>query len=539
MTRLVDLLPHNAAAFERNAVDVVDSRHLLRGLSKRIISARYGETVDPALLPWLLRDWGLDEVAAYVEDWQLLYREGKTWQRERGTLAAVDRALSWIGEAGAEVEEIMPGSPRWAELQVALRKPPERLDALRNAVGLTRLSIGAKSILSRVHSGFDARAARPDYAVLDSTLLDFDSGVRLAPGQPVLSFGREEDTSADFRDTRAVLTFEMDRRDVSFARYVDDIMFDWSIPDTQRPSVFRPFDTGFVDNFSLESGARRDQFLDTHRIIRAAMILDRQWPVESLNAVFPGCDLVPTGKPWLADGFRLDADTFYFRKVAIEAIVEAVSRGSVNLRGTMRLVESFPVLASRVNLRVRRGFELDDVSLDQSASFPTPELQTFSHVVGATTHEVASEDLAFAPHATFLAGIRFDYGAPVESLQAVFTGADVAPTGIPWIADGFRLDTDTRWNRGTPILEILARREAANVIEFPAPTARAVSRVSFGGGALIESRIVDGAATLLTSFEVGTAAYDGQSWVDLVPPEGATWEDLHVIIGTALNGDPD
>lgn len=538
MSRLVDLLPPRSTDLELAVVEVMDSRSRVRERIARVIGARHDEMIDPALLPWLLRDWGLEEAAAFVEDWQLLYREGKAWQRERGTLAALDRSLAWLDQAGASIEEIMPGSPRWAEFQIALPRAPERLAPLGNIIGLARLSAGSRSILDRVHAGFDVRAARPDFTILDAGLLDFDSGVRLQKDWPILSFGREQKSTANADDHRTVLQFDLARRDVGFARYVDDLMLDWSVPDNQRASVFRPFDAGLVDNFELESGARRDQFFDTHRLIKAGIILDRQWPVESLNAVFPGCDLVPTGRHWLADGFRLDADTFYLRKVAVEAIVEAVSRGTANLLGAMTLAGAVPILASTVNLRVRRGHEADETRLDATASAPVPELQTFSHVIGQAEHPIAPEDLALVPHEIYRAGIRFDHGPAAESLQSVFTGGDPRPYGRPWIADGFRTDQDTFWHRSTPVREIVAARVASEPV-LPQPSALAVTHVSLGVSALVVSRIVDETATLLTSFEISTASYDGQSWVDLVPPDGATWENLHVIIGTSLNGDPD
>lgn len=405
MSRLVDIVPggDTAPAFERAAIEVVDARSLLTGRPRRIVGARHDEVIDPALLPWLLRDWGLDEAAGFVDDWQLLYREGKAWLRQLGTLGAVDQSLAWIGEAGAEIEEIMPGSPRWAELQVALQAAPETLEQARRVIGLTRLSIGAKSVLNRVHAGFDKRAARPDFARLDDCLLDFDSGVVLRPDWPILSFGRRIDAAVDMASLREVGTVESVRNRLGAARYVDDVMLDQSLLFWQYPSVYRPFQFGRLDSFEMTSGARRDQFFETGEIYKAGIILDKQWPVESLNAVFPGCRFVREGHAWLADGF-----------------------------------------------------------------------------------------------------------SPAHH---------------------------TDWRRRVPVKEI-RRNYVSGIAPIPPLTTTGLARVR-AGGVEIKAATLDAGETLLGSIATGGAAYDGQSWVDLVVPEDATWNDLHVLIGTSLNGDPD
>lgn len=398
-------LPLRSTALDTQLVDVTDSRSRYGRLARRIIDVRYGETIPADLLPWLLRDWGLEDAAAFVDDWDRLYREGKRWQRQRGTWAALDTALAWLDQAGARIEEIRPGSPRWALYQIELPRAPDLLEPLvPNVVGLSKLSAGAKSVLTRIHAGFDKRAATPDFARLDDCLLDFDSGVVLRPEWPRLSFGRVEEAAVDMSALREIGTVDAVSALLGHARYVDDVMLDWSDLYFQYPSQFRDFQIGRVDSFEWTDGARRDQDFETNRIIKAGIILDKQWPVESLQSVFPGARHVRQGHDWLADGF-------------------------------------------------------------------------------SPAHHTA-------------------------------------------------------WTKLVPIEVIEARLYPGWAVPMPEGTVTTFDRVNMGGPEIVRATH-DGGETLLGSNLHGAAEYDGQSWVDLVVPEDATWNDIHMLIGTQVDGDPD
>ena len=328
MSRLRDLLPSRSTDLERNLVEVVDSRSRMAGLVARIVGARYGETVDPALLPWLLRDWGLEDAAAFLDDWQLLYREGKAWTRERGTDAAQLRALRWLGWEGGTVEPILPGGNRWALYQLGLPAAPETLTAIPGLVGLSRLSKPARSVLDRIHGGFDVRAIRLDETTADGGLLDADSGVVLDPAWPILSFGRRVLDELDTTDSRGGLDDLATQVLLGNAMYIDDVMLDWSVPDDQLRSLIRDFDMSIVDTTWTNDPLLGDAPIETWRLIKAAIGFDYQWDTADLNQVFVGCRFEPRGVPWVADGFRPEADTDWREPFVVEEIKKSVVEGT-------------------------------------------------------------------------------------------------------------------------------------------------------------------------------------------------------------------
>jgi hypothetical protein len=138
-------------------------------------------------------------------------------------------------------------------------------------------------------------------------------------------------------------------------------------------------------------------------------------------------------------------------------------------------------------------------------------------------------------HRTARAGIRCDFGEPTGGLQQVFPGVDFKPTGRPWTSDGFGLDWDAYWNRPIEIVEI-SRGEVVAEVSARLPIVGGVFEIGIDDAVTINHRLSDGADTLVTFFRFSRGAYDGQRWVDLVAPEDATWESLHVLIGTSPNG---
>nr|VFK04393.1 MAG: Phage tail protein (Tail_P2_I) [Candidatus Kentron sp. H] len=59
------------------------------------------------LLPWLVWEYGLTEVAPYIGDPGLAIREGLIWRHRRGTTDALECALGWIGISPAIEEETL------------------------------------------------------------------------------------------------------------------------------------------------------------------------------------------------------------------------------------------------------------------------------------------------------------------------------------------------------------------------------------------------------------------------------------------------
>jgi hypothetical protein len=141
---------------------------------------------DSPFAHWLAAELGLGTFAPYFQDIQSLLIAGRPWLLERGSAAAVLRALGWIGFDGAHVD--MDGAylhialPRWAT--------EEEISRIAHVV---RASIPAHVRAWRVYHGWDMRAASTDRPeATDDGLLDDDSGVWVPvhDGAPIkASFG--------------------------------------------------------------------------------------------------------------------------------------------------------------------------------------------------------------------------------------------------------------------------------------------------------------------------------------------------------------
>lgn len=144
----------------------------------------------PNWLPFLLYEYGLIELTNYVPNAYTLLTEGRQWQIERDTFAAVYRGLGWIS-APAVIVEAKPGRTWWNNFQLNLESiPASDRPALDRIENITTLSSPFRSDFRRGMSGYDAPAFESDASRLDGTILDNDSGVYMRSGGPKWSFGR-------------------------------------------------------------------------------------------------------------------------------------------------------------------------------------------------------------------------------------------------------------------------------------------------------------------------------------------------------------
>ncbi|WP_316202974.1 MULTISPECIES: hypothetical protein [unclassified Bradyrhizobium] len=196
MTDLVDLAPRNSTPLDLAAIRTVDARARYGAIVQEIADIRYCDVIPEDVLPWLLRHWGLEDAAAFMDDHQRLYKEGKHWQAVRGRLEAFQIVFEWLVLNG-EHERGTRGDLRYGLFQIALDGEPE-LATLLNLIGLADLSKSASSILGRVYGGYDIRPLRLDMMRLDGAMLDDWSGVYLEGIEPKLSFGRLHGGEIDF-----------------------------------------------------------------------------------------------------------------------------------------------------------------------------------------------------------------------------------------------------------------------------------------------------------------------------------------------------
>lgn len=140
-----------------------------------------------SVVPYLIAEYGLNEIADFLPDLRSTLREGIQWQRLIGTPAAVHKALRWISHDG-DIEEFPATKRKWWWFQVHLPFEVRNTDFVRPMTHLVKASKPLRSEFARVTSGWDVRAFQLNKHRLNgNAFLNDWSGIRRAAGEPVLS----------------------------------------------------------------------------------------------------------------------------------------------------------------------------------------------------------------------------------------------------------------------------------------------------------------------------------------------------------------
>ena len=188
MTKLSLHPPRASSAFLRAVEQATDYEprvasgiDLIRDIKRRRL---------PSFLPFLLYEFGLIELTPYVLNPYILLDEGRAWQIERDTFAAVYRALGWIASP-AVIEEAPKHRKWWNSFQLRLEHlPASDLVDLERIEKVTGLSKPFRSDFRRGVHQYDAPMFETDAGKLDWMLLEHESGVRVRDGGPLWSLGR-------------------------------------------------------------------------------------------------------------------------------------------------------------------------------------------------------------------------------------------------------------------------------------------------------------------------------------------------------------
>ncbi|WP_139413565.1 phage tail protein [Bartonella mastomydis] len=181
------LLPTNATEFERRLADVCDFHQDVDG-SVLGISRSKLITRPPRFLPWLIEEYGLGELTPYVPNLYDLLDQGLQWQRIRGSVAAIDMGLQWLG-LSAQFIPAWTERAWWNSFQLEFDQLPERgnLEAIEAIVDLSK---SLRSDFRRGVIGYDVGAIQANMSRLDDSMLDFESGIRVTALGTLFSFGR-------------------------------------------------------------------------------------------------------------------------------------------------------------------------------------------------------------------------------------------------------------------------------------------------------------------------------------------------------------
>ncbi|WP_190323108.1 phage tail protein [Candidatus Tokpelaia sp.] len=139
-----------------------------------------------SILPYLLDEYGLQVLIPYIPNLYDLLDKAVPWQRSRGTIAAVQTGLSWLGYA-AEYRPTAPSRNWWNAYSLIFIQIPAPTD-LERIEGIVSLSECLRSDFRRGAGTYDVPAFEGDETKIDNAILDSDSGIALR--QTVWSFGR-------------------------------------------------------------------------------------------------------------------------------------------------------------------------------------------------------------------------------------------------------------------------------------------------------------------------------------------------------------
>jgi hypothetical protein len=158
----------------------------------------------PDWMPWLVAEWGLGELVPYLPNPYLLCDVGPSWQRIRGTPAAIATGIGWIGYA-AILEWALARRRRWHLWQMALDRLPdaERLD-LDRIDGIASLSDDATSHFWRGWRGWDVRPMETGMRRWGGSMWGAASGVRITSGGALWSFGRPHEVDLTLTEAQLI-----------------------------------------------------------------------------------------------------------------------------------------------------------------------------------------------------------------------------------------------------------------------------------------------------------------------------------------------
>lgn len=130
----------------------------------------------PGFLPWIAQQWQVGQFDRYFADTPALLAQGLPWLRERGSAAAVRRALAWIGYTSVVLEE------DGARLHINPGREVTNADLARMA-HVVRASIPLHVSFYRVFYRYDLRLLRWDNRpTWDAALWDNYSGTPVDVG---------------------------------------------------------------------------------------------------------------------------------------------------------------------------------------------------------------------------------------------------------------------------------------------------------------------------------------------------------------------
>lgn len=276
---MISLLPPSGSPQEQALADAIDY-----GINPRVIRGFKFAPTD-SVLPWLIWEYGLGEILAWVPDPRQAIQDGVRFQRIRGTPASLRMALKWMNIENIYIEEEPPGK-HFAEFQVGIHDVPNDF-FVDNVVALAKLSAPARSRLMRMYNDrYDIRRFMLDQSDWGSLLSDY-SGVRLTPDGPVLSFGRFNPFEAT--SSLPILKFAANRQHHNNALSDDLYRLDFAILNETAPHT-RNHNAIYIRDHIWQNPVPLSPFTPDFEpplhLAKALIVLSDSWRLGEINVCF-------------------------------------------------------------------------------------------------------------------------------------------------------------------------------------------------------------------------------------------------------------
>lgn len=337
MADTMTLLPPNATAQER----AVEQAMLLAGQVHAGVDGilSFKEAPPEAVLPWLVWEYGLEELLPFLPTARDVIEQGRPWERIKGTPEAVRLALSWLNYGAPSIEEETPAGAHWFEFMVDPGGVPDRYEYLQDVADLARLSAPVGTILSRIFHGYDVRRFMLDGSQFGDLLSDY-SGVRDQDMGLVLSFGRSTPSAAFLDDGAAATDITLARTHFTNHKYQDRLIWDFGrfgdVPIKNHPIMHAHLFQIDGQGVQLLQIAADDLVLP-----KAAVVLSDGFVLGDTNAPLFAFEYHELGAPApLSEGLALSGEPWRIEKRPVDERFERPGASFAAYRATPEIVSS-------------------------------------------------------------------------------------------------------------------------------------------------------------------------------------------------------
>ncbi|WP_253303095.1 phage tail protein [Wolbachia endosymbiont of Phyllotreta cruciferae] len=292
------LLPPNATKQEQALVEAIDYKvdpSCIRGFKFNL---------KEEVLPWLVEEYGLEEILRWAKDKKRAIKEGVEFQRLRGTPASLKIALKWANIEDITIIEEPPGK-HFFELQVGIRDVPNDffVDAV---VELAKLSLPARSRLMRIFNDhYNMGRFILDESFFGNLLSDY-SGVKIEEDGPVLSFGRKN--SFELKILNPSFKFSTFRVHYEQAFSNDIYRLDVAILGETEPHT-KNYNGIYERNHQWNNLKTLyplpQSLLPPIKFAKAEIVLSGSWRLGEINACFPVTSVEECGEKFYLNDHKL------------------------------------------------------------------------------------------------------------------------------------------------------------------------------------------------------------------------------------------